>query len=217
MNSIGYSGWHPAALSSDLPAGIVIPAWSPNGEIALWRGQSGTVTASADRCPHRGMRLSHGFVRGDALACIYHGWSFGQDGGCQRIPAHPDLEPPKTINTKNQFVKEIDGIIWISGEELPDPPPSAAGYEPLRSITIDADIPALKTVAEMTADDAGFWNATIGGVAVKFLATAQSVKQTLLHILIAETADPHTRVAVSRGVETLRKLAEATKSNGEQA
>ena len=42
-----------------------------------------------DRCPHRGMRLSMGFVRSDRIACLYHGWQYGTDGHCLYIPAHP--------------------------------------------------------------------------------------------------------------------------------
>ncbi|MGO7733734.1 Rieske 2Fe-2S domain-containing protein, partial [Rhizobium johnstonii] len=70
--------WTPVALSRDFPFGTVMPAWTSAGSIALWRSASVRISASADRCPHRGMRLSHGFVRGEALSCIYHGWIYGQ-------------------------------------------------------------------------------------------------------------------------------------------
>ena len=41
------------------------------------------------------MRLSHGFVRSEKLACIFHGWQYDGAGSCVGIPAHPDLAPPK--------------------------------------------------------------------------------------------------------------------------
>ena len=66
-------------------------------ELAVWRSASGRIAAWRDRCPHRGMRLSHGFVRGESLNCIYHGWTYGADGACRRIPAHPEVVPPATI------------------------------------------------------------------------------------------------------------------------
>ena len=62
--------WTPVAISADLPAGTVLPVLVPAGKLALWRSQSGRLSASADRCPHRGMSLSHGFVRGEALSSI---------------------------------------------------------------------------------------------------------------------------------------------------
>ncbi|MGO7418409.1 Rieske 2Fe-2S domain-containing protein, partial [Rhizobium ruizarguesonis] len=49
-----------------------MPARTAAGSIALWSSASGRISASADRCPHRGMSLSHGFVRGETLSCIYH-------------------------------------------------------------------------------------------------------------------------------------------------
>ncbi|TIU23620.1 MAG: Rieske (2Fe-2S) protein, partial [Mesorhizobium sp.] len=109
--------WMPVALSADLPAG------TPVGPIALWRSRSGRTAAFADRCPHRGMRLSHGFVRGEALSCIYHGWSYAQAGNCLRIPAHPGLAPPETIRVATQAVEDSGGIIWIAVDEAAALPP----------------------------------------------------------------------------------------------
>src|SRR6478736_3412502 len=127
--------WTPVALSADLPAGTVMPARTSAGSIALWRSESGHAAASADRCPHRGMRLSHGFVRGEALSCIYHGWSYGQDGRCLRIPAHPGLTPPATIRATTHAVEETGGIIWVAQGQPADQPPLFEGFRPLRSLT----------------------------------------------------------------------------------
>ena len=91
MPSDKTGSWMPVALSQDLPAGTVMPARMPAGSIALWRSHSGRVAASADRCPHRGMRLSHGFVRGEALSCIYHGWSYCAG---RKLSAHPRPSRP---------------------------------------------------------------------------------------------------------------------------
>ena len=80
--------WTAVCIAADLPAKVVMPSVCDGTDIAVWRSASGQLAAWADRCPHRGMRLSHGFVRGEALNCIYHGWTYGADGGCTRIPAH---------------------------------------------------------------------------------------------------------------------------------
>ncbi|RDJ93358.1 DUF3416 domain-containing protein, partial [Lacticaseibacillus rhamnosus] len=69
------------------------------GATVVWRGPDGTARAWADRCPHRGMRLSFGYVRENTLTCIYHGWSFGSGPGagaarCLGVPAHPGMTPP---------------------------------------------------------------------------------------------------------------------------
>ena len=64
---------------------------SPGPEVAIWRDGSGAVHVWQDRCPHRGMRLSFGFVRGDELSCLYHGWRYGADGA---VPLHPRASRP---------------------------------------------------------------------------------------------------------------------------
>ena len=71
----------PVSLSGGVEPGARTGT-SVNGQLVVfWRGQDGTARAWADRCPHRGMRLSFGYVRRNTLTCIYHGWSFGQEDG----------------------------------------------------------------------------------------------------------------------------------------
>ncbi len=112
--------WEPVALADGLGPGGVLRAAVDGQDMVVWRGRSGSLHAWDNRCPHRGMRLSFGFVRGDRLACLYHGWQFGTDARCRYIPAHPDLEPPESITTTAFAIAERDGLIWVSTA-----PPSA--------------------------------------------------------------------------------------------
>ena len=50
-------------------------------------GEDGTAVALEDRCAHRGYPLSAGQVKGDSIECGYHGFAYGPDGGCTRVPA----------------------------------------------------------------------------------------------------------------------------------
>jgi len=43
------------------------------------------------RCPHRGAQLHLGWVEGDALRCLYHGWKFDCSGQCIEMPRGPEL------------------------------------------------------------------------------------------------------------------------------
>ena len=90
-------GWYPVALSGGVPTGTSNGTHLFGEEIVVWRDADGAPHIWEDRCPHRGMRLSFGFVRGEALNCLYHGWQYGTAGSCQKIPAHPDLVVPNTI------------------------------------------------------------------------------------------------------------------------
>ena len=89
------------------------------------------------------MRLSFGFVRGDRIACIYHGWQYDAGGQCRYIPAHPDLQVPSAIRTTAYACRERVGMVWIysdlESEAPPDSPPERAPVTPVRSIYVDRE------------------------------------------------------------------------------
>ena len=184
-----------------------MPAQSPAGPIALWRSRSGRAAAFADRCPHRGMRLSHGFVRGETLSCIYHGWSYAQAGNCLRIPAHPALTPPDTIRVAAQPVEDGGGIIWISVGEPAAGPPRFEGLAPLRSMMVEADIAALEAAAG-TKTSGGLLDYTHNSRTIRLLLAAEGQARTLMHVLVGEGSTPTERIAASRAAEALRRAAE---------
>ena len=117
------SGWYPIALSTAVTAGTTRAVHLGGREIMIWRDLGGEAHVWEDRCPHRGMRLSFGFVRENGLSCLYHGWQYGASSSCVRIPAHPDLEVPKTIHATAFPMLEAGGLIWASLDASPDPAP----------------------------------------------------------------------------------------------
>lgn len=207
MPSDTAGSWTPVALSADLPPATVIPALTPAGSIALWRSQSGRASASSDRCPHRGMRLSHGFVRGETLSCIYHGWSYSPAGGCVRIPAHPDLVPPETIRVAVQTVEELDGVIWVAAGKPTSQPPRLGNLIPLRSLTAEAGIAEIEAVAGAKANADGF--ISVAEYPWVWLLPTPQGDRTLVHVLIEQSRGMEDRVAASRIAEALRRRAEA--------
>lgn len=214
MHSETTGFWTPVALSADLPAGTVIPARVEAGAIALWRSQSGHLAASADRCPHRGMSLSHGFVRGEVLSCIYHGWSYGMAGNCLRIPAHPGLTPPETIRVVTHEARDDGGLVWVAEGTPSADPPSLHGFTPLRSLTIEAGRAAIEAALGAKADENGVIETVLGGEDLRLLLAGPSDGRTLLHVLVGSGRDPAALIAVSRGVETLRRGAESAARTG---
>ena len=131
--------WYAIALEKDLPPGTVMPGKIKDEELAVWRTNNGKVKVFSDRCPHRGMRLSHGFVRKDKLNCIYHGWQYNGDGNCSFIPAHPSLDPPASICVKKFHCLEQDGVIWVSFGERENSPPKFVGFSAVRSLEIEVN------------------------------------------------------------------------------
>lgn len=108
------SAWIPVALSDGLPRGGVMRVETAGRDLAVWRAHDGRVNCVDNRCPHRGMRLSFGFVRGNRLNCIYHGWQYATNGQCKYIPAHPELEPPASLCVATLNCCEDQGLIWIA-------------------------------------------------------------------------------------------------------
>jgi nitrite reductase/ring-hydroxylating ferredoxin subunit len=108
--------WIPIGLEAQFPASSAHPVVANGEPLVVWRDETGYLHVWEDRCPHRGMRLSFGFVRGETLTCLYHGWRYGGDGGCKHIPAHPDLKPPETICATTYASTTSRGLVFTASE-----------------------------------------------------------------------------------------------------
>lgn len=199
--------WVPIAVSADIIEGTVVPARLPKGLIAVWRTTSGQLHANGDRCPHRGMRLSHGFVRGETLSCIYHGWRFGTDGVCQKIPAHPAVAPPKTINCSPLPVTETNGVVWGAAVTPADAPIEFEGHDALRSLLIDASTDAISSACHGEMGE-GTITAQMAGQDTVLLVNAYGPNETLVIALVPSGTRVPDRVKISTALEALRRTAE---------
>lgn len=196
--------WIPVLRSDDLPPSVAAPARAHGRDLAVWRSASGHLSAWLDRCPHRGMRLSHGFVRGEMLSCIYHGWSYDTGGRCRRIPAHPDLEPPAAIRATALPCAERDGLIWVGAEDaMPATIPGLDGLVTLRALDVAAGTAAVE--------------AAFAAAGLRF-RTGVVPEGTRLFLLVPPETDAAARIAASRAAEAARRVAEAaTADAGERA
>ncbi len=130
----------PVGLAQNLPPQRVMRAQVGDQDLAIWRGASLTVQAWANRCPHRGMRLSYGFVRDDSLACAYHGWHYDCQATCHYIPAHPTLDPPATIKPVVFSAIEQQAVLWVSTDGEASPPRLPENCTAVRSIAFDCQL-----------------------------------------------------------------------------
>lgn len=106
--------WQPIMPSDDLLPGTVCGIRHLGYPIVFWRDSQGKIHAAEDRCPHKGLRLSLGFVRENDLTCPHHGWRFSGDGHCSLIPAQPDQTPSRSICIRTYPVRDHEGLIWIA-------------------------------------------------------------------------------------------------------
>lgn len=83
-------------------------------DLVLYRTASGTPSCLVDRCPHRGVALSLGQVKGEELECGYHGFRFRADGTCTALPCSgPDARIPKAMRATSFPVREAHGLLWV--------------------------------------------------------------------------------------------------------
>lgn len=80
--------------------------------IVLYRSENGLPIALADTCPHRFAPLSRGKIKGDRIACGYHGLEFDSSGRCVRNP-HGKGAIPAALGVRSYPVAERYGMIWI--------------------------------------------------------------------------------------------------------
>jgi phenylpropionate dioxygenase-like ring-hydroxylating dioxygenase large terminal subunit len=104
--------WHPVAMSHEVVQ-APLAVHLLQRELVLWRDPLGRVQAFADRCPHRGARLSLGRVHEGRLECPYHGWQFDAQGQCVHVPALPHFTPPATHCAVHHGVSEANGLVWV--------------------------------------------------------------------------------------------------------
>lgn len=103
--------WHPIALSKSVAPGKAREVRLLSEDLALYRGESGKVHLLVNRCAHRLTKLHTGWIEGDSLRCIYHGWKYDARGQCVERPA----ERPGShgsIKVRSYPVQEYCGLIF---------------------------------------------------------------------------------------------------------
>lgn len=99
-------------------------------DYVVYRDSSGMAHGLSDRCPHRGGRLSQGWVVNDCVACPYHGWEFGSDGKCTHIPSQEaGLPIPARAKVDAVKVNERHGLVWMCVGSEPEEMPFLAELE----------------------------------------------------------------------------------------
>lgn len=113
--------WHPVAPSDWVAAGGARAIRVMHEDLTLYRGHSGKPYLIGGRCAHRGTRLDTGWVEGEDIRCIYHGWKYDGHGRCTQAPAEGE-ETARKIKIVSYPVREYTGLIFAyMGEGAPPP------------------------------------------------------------------------------------------------
>jgi phenylpropionate dioxygenase-like ring-hydroxylating dioxygenase large terminal subunit len=121
MSSKRYSlpipfGWYCVAFTEDLKVGDVKPVHYFGKELVVFRTESGEAKVLDAYCPHLGAHLGHGGkVKGESIACPFHGWQFNGGGQCTAVPYAKNM-PPKVAGGKQAVYAyptvEKNQVIW---------------------------------------------------------------------------------------------------------
>jgi len=103
--------WLPIHRAEELRAGEAKPIEIMSEQFTLYRGDTGAPHVVGFRCPHRGTQLSAGWVDGDSIRCIYHGWCFDAAGQCTEQPAEEKSFASK-ISIPGYPTREYLGLIF---------------------------------------------------------------------------------------------------------
>jgi len=202
-------GWFPVELSQHIPEGQVVQSMLHGQELALWRPLTGRVQAWENRCPHRSVRLTLGFVVGDQLVCRYHGWRYGSDGRCTGVPSTPALAPPPAACVRTYMCREADGVVWASLALSPRGyPPRLPALAACRGFTLEIAADALADAIEA----AGFESAGHPAVwrepgtdpeAATLLLQPMDARTTCAHLFVGSPLPAPRRLAAARRMRAL--------------
>ncbi len=111
--------WQPIACSGTLLPGRAKAVRIMGEDLTLYRGASGKPYLVAGRCAHRRTRLHTGWVQGEEVRCMYHGWKYDGMGRCVEMPAEKDTAP-QTVKIAGYPVRDYGGLIFAyMGEGAP--------------------------------------------------------------------------------------------------
>jgi 5,5'-dehydrodivanillate O-demethylase len=129
--------WHPVALSAQVERLKAAPIRILGEDLTLYRGEGGLAHLVGGRCAHRLTLLHTGWVVGEEIRCIYHGWQYDGTGRCTARPAEIDAGQSQH-RIVGYPVHEYGGLVFAYMGEPPVPEfelPRKDAFERLGGLT----------------------------------------------------------------------------------
>lgn len=112
--------WYPTLMSDELTDEPVHRRMLGQ-DFVLFRDQAGIAHCLSNVCAHRGGSLADGKIKQDCIECPYHGWQFGADGRCRRVPSMgPEAKIPERAKVDSYPVQEKYGVVFAFLGDLPE-------------------------------------------------------------------------------------------------
>jgi len=118
-------GWHVLGLAQSYRDGKPHELEIFGTKLVVFEGEDGRITILDGYCPHMGASLGRGTVIGNNVSCPFHGWQWGADGRCAKIPFSSRIPPRAKV--KSWPVMEASGQLFVYNDpEGNAPPPHVA-------------------------------------------------------------------------------------------
>ena len=114
------NNWYVAANSADVNDDQPFGVKMLGVDFVLFRCGD-DIIFMAGVCCHRGGALADGTLKDGCIACPYHGWEYGPDGRCVRVPAFEEpTKTPKRARLDVYPTEEKYGWVWVFLGDVPE-------------------------------------------------------------------------------------------------
>lgn len=113
--------WYPVGLSAEITGEKPFLTQVFGLPFVAFRDAGGAACVVSDTCIHRGAALHKGSVKGGKIVCPYHGWTYGGDGKCVKVPSLGEGgKIPARAKVDAYPVQERYGIVFAFLGDLPE-------------------------------------------------------------------------------------------------
>lgn len=106
--------WYLACLQEELDVQNPLKKKMLGRELVIFKNSKGEIGVMEDRCCHRNVNLSLGYIHGEHIKCAYHGWEFDTKGICKNIPSLPVDKPIPNVCKINSYRVRTDyKSVWV--------------------------------------------------------------------------------------------------------
>ena len=125
------NAWYVCAWPDEVTSDALLARTICSQPIVFYRDGDGNVAALEDRCCHREMPLSMGWLEEGTVRCGYHGLRFDSTGKCVEIPGQPNIPPRAAVRSYPVAEKYGAVWVWLGDADAADPALIPERYEPM--------------------------------------------------------------------------------------
>lgn len=124
------NAWYVVAWSYEIADDKVLARTICGQPIVCFRDASGRLAVLEDRCCHRQMPLSRGWIEKGTIRCGYHGLRFDSAGNCVEIPGQPNIPPRARVRAYPSVERYRWIWMWLGDVDKADPTLIPEFFEP---------------------------------------------------------------------------------------